>query len=51
MENIMEQTKVVLDDCADKTFNQAAQKADRYMPITENESDFITGMTVFIEGA
>lgn len=45
----MEQTTENLGDCVTELLEQANQNVDRYISISEEGSEFITGMTVFID--
>jgi hypothetical protein len=48
-EDVMEKTKEVLENAVKEMLKQAEQNADRYISISENETDLITGLTVFID--
>jgi len=47
----MEQTMISLEEKTTNLINEAIENVDRYISISEENLELITGVTVFIEGA
>ena len=47
----MEQTMISLEEKTTNLINEAIENVDRYISISEENLELITGATVFIEGA
>lgn len=45
----MEEVQENLPVCVSEIIDQATQNVDRYISVPNGDSDFITGMTVFVD--
>lgn len=46
----MKEDNVIAENAVSDAIDQAEKNVDQYISVSQNNSDFITGMTVFIDG-